>query len=344
MSFTPDNPTGFDPCGVAFGAVRVPYSADCRFFADSALGSNRINWYIVPDDTPDYEGPSPFWPRIDVPQDEAHTDFEREGPGYVRDKDWTLAYLPPLPVHGVHGDEQDFLGLSPSDKYEVDGDPPLSPCIVARKHFAELLLGARPITPRPSFTSRAGLLLGARETRPIPVERSGLLLGAPLLRPAPRLQAGLRVNARLKSGYLQSGLRFGARLYDDLPGSTCDTAMLVSIGITYTFSCPDNTQMWFKWLVHDTTTPVPSFWHLHAEPLVSAEGTGYLQSATDWPDDPPGSNPCFLGDAQESTFFPDYIDYNATPSYPLHTGTFFQFHPFDNGGPTLFSIRLEPGF
>lgn len=210
MSWTPDVPIGFDPCGCAFGAVRKPYSAKCNFFADSLAGPNRINWYIVPDGTPIYDGITPFWPRVDVPDDQADTVFEQEGPGRtVRTFDWMIAFVPPAP-HGVHGDAQDFLGLSPSDKY---GPNPDSPCDVVRVRFAGVEIGA--LLAQRIRIAHAGVQLGCRIIGlPAPVGRAGVALGALLVRPRPVSPAGFRLGALVRRPLptFTAGLYFGARV------------------------------------------------------------------------------------------------------------------------------------
>jgi len=120
VSFTPLEPTGFDPCGVAFGAVRKPYSAPCTFFSDLPTSSNRIRWYIVPDNTPAYDGPTVFWPRVDVPADQALTVHEKEGAGRNVRKFWRGIDFWGYPADHVHGDVADFMGKSLSSKYAAD--------------------------------------------------------------------------------------------------------------------------------------------------------------------------------------------------------------------------------
>lgn len=110
--------------------MRACYSAPCKFFADDLLPDNRINWYFVPDDTPIYDGTTVFWPRSDVPPDQATSAFESEGFG--RDvRTHTLG----TDVYGragdhVHGDADDFAGNSLRKKYYIDDVPPEQPCPV----------------------------------------------------------------------------------------------------------------------------------------------------------------------------------------------------------------------
>lgn len=113
---------------MAFGAVRKPYKAPIKFFADNPTADNQIRWYIVPDDTPIYEGWTVFWPRVDVPPNEANSKFEAEGLG--RD---VRTFYPGNDVYGfpadhVHGDDDDFQGLSKRKKYYVGDTPPVAPC------------------------------------------------------------------------------------------------------------------------------------------------------------------------------------------------------------------------
>ncbi|HLI95889.1 MAG TPA: hypothetical protein VKT72_07355 [Candidatus Baltobacteraceae bacterium] len=212
MSFTPDTPTGFDPCGIAFGEVRIPYSAPCGFFADSSGLDNRINWYIVDDDTPTYDGLTAFWPRVDVPNDEAHTLYEKEGDEYARIKSWYLAFVPPLPPHGVHGDSDDFMGVSLKAKYEIDGDPPDAPCAVVRVWPAGQALFAQLVREIPVM--RGGCRVnGVRVLAAYRVMTAGLALGALLIVPPKRMQAGLRLGAlrvKLPPVPMTGGLQLGA--------------------------------------------------------------------------------------------------------------------------------------
>lgn len=115
---------------MAFGAVRRAYKAASRFFADDPPGANQIRWYYVPDGTPIYDGWTVFWPRVDVPPNEATSAYEREG--YGRDVR-TFAGYSGADVYGfpgthVHGDDEDFRGLALRDKYFIDDVPPAPPC------------------------------------------------------------------------------------------------------------------------------------------------------------------------------------------------------------------------
>lgn len=110
------------------GAVRKAYSARCNFFADDSSLTNRINWYLVPDDTPVYDQPHVFFPRVDDHGGTGPSPFEETGPGRLvrsfNDGVDTWGF----PKDHVDGDESDFLGQSSQKKYRVDGNPPTRPC------------------------------------------------------------------------------------------------------------------------------------------------------------------------------------------------------------------------
>lgn len=230
---------------MAFGAVRAPYSAACKFYADDNGFDNRINWYIVPDDTPYYEGETPFWPRVLVPADKASTYREREGAGrVVRLFDHGVAFLPPAPPHGVHGDEQDFLGQSPRSKFWIEDVAPEAPCDVFRVYLGGIRMGAK-IRPAPRERN-SGVMFGALLVRVARVQTSGLAFGAtPLTRllvhtlglrfgaeiiiPAPSLvfTAGMRFGGQVVEDVpvARAGLRFGAELIDPHPVETAGLLM-----------------------------------------------------------------------------------------------------------------------
>lgn len=115
---------------MAFGAVRRAYRAPCKFFSDDPTAENQIRWYYVPNDRPLYEGWTVFHPRVDTPPNEATSKYEAEGHGRdVR----TFAGYTGADVYGftgdhVHGDDDDFRGISKRKKYFLDGVPPAAPC------------------------------------------------------------------------------------------------------------------------------------------------------------------------------------------------------------------------
>lgn len=125
-SFEPLNPIGFGACGVAFGAVRKPYTAPAKFFADDVTADNRIIWYPVSDDTPLYDGWTVFWPRVDTPSNEATSAYEVEGVPSLRLKAPPVTNVWGFSGDHVHGDDEDFRGLAPRSKY-FDGDTLLHP-------------------------------------------------------------------------------------------------------------------------------------------------------------------------------------------------------------------------
>lgn len=212
MSWEPDTPVGFSACGHAFGAVRKPYSAACKFYADDIALDNRINWYIVPDNTPLYEGPTPFWPRVDVPPDKALTVHEREGQGrFVRTFDWGLVFIPP-PAHAPHGDEQDFAGEAPRSKHWIDGIEPEAPCVVIRVNQMQFAIKARLVKPGEVFTTAAGVQLGGELRYPplYPITYpAAVALGGELVLPSPIMTAGISIGGDGVSMIFYPGILLG---------------------------------------------------------------------------------------------------------------------------------------
>lgn len=147
---------------MAFGALRKAYSAKCNFFADDSSLSNRINWYIVPDDRQVFADPTVFFPRSDQSIPQGLSPFEQNGIGaIVRQKNDgfdTYGY----PGTHVHGDSQDFLGQSPSHKYWIGMDPPVEPCMGVPRGRAPLELFSRAtLMPRGADTFIAPVALQA---------------------------------------------------------------------------------------------------------------------------------------------------------------------------------------
>jgi hypothetical protein len=130
VSWNPDTPIGFSPCGTAFGAIRRAYVAKANFFADDGpAATNRIKWYVVPDDTPVYDDWTCFWPRVDVPPDQALPQFENEGHGRDVRRFYAGNDIYGYKKDHVDGDREDFLGESLRAKYFVEGEPdPVQPC------------------------------------------------------------------------------------------------------------------------------------------------------------------------------------------------------------------------
>lgn len=198
---------------MAFGSVRKPYSARANFFADGSTADNRINWYIVPDDTPRYPGFTAFYPRVIHPADKANTIFEQEGAGrFVRRYLGNELFFPP-PAHEAHGDDDDYQGRSLKAKYFVGDVAPEPPCNVRRGNTAGIDFGARLVVGGfARGTIDAGLTLGARAVSPSPrTATAGLRMGGALLKPAVKVaRAGARLGDVLASP-LRAGVWTGAR-------------------------------------------------------------------------------------------------------------------------------------
>jgi len=113
---------------MAFGAVRGAYKAPCKFFSDDPVADNQIIWYYVPDDRQIYEGWSVFWPRVDTAIQDANSRYEREGLGLSVRQHYNGNDVYNFEGTHVHGDEEDFQGLTLRKKYYVGGIPPLPPC------------------------------------------------------------------------------------------------------------------------------------------------------------------------------------------------------------------------
>ena len=161
MSWTPQTPVGFDPCGVAMGCGRKAYSAPAKFYADDALVENRINWYRVPDGTLVYPHTHVFFPRSEFKWDhDFGGPFEQEGPGFA-----TRAKHDGWDHYGFsgthwHGTQADFLGLTPREVYHVNGVPPEPPCLgVPNLRFLFKLSLPRYFEKRPFDTLALGLRL-----------------------------------------------------------------------------------------------------------------------------------------------------------------------------------------
>ena len=167
MSWFPDRPIGFSPCGMAFGAVRRSYSAPCRFYSDDSLRDNRINWYVVPRDTPIYEGKTVFWPRIDDLENETPYTYEQSGTARTIRKYFPFHHPAARPGDHVHGDPEDFEGLSPRSKYWIAGVPPVEPCAVDESRAYGIKLGIVQVVPFGGIFS-FGLAIGFKRGLPDP--------------------------------------------------------------------------------------------------------------------------------------------------------------------------------
>lgn len=205
--------------------MRAPYSARCNFFADGSTADNRINWYIVPDDTPRYAGPTVFYPRVDIPEDKASTVFEDEGAGRnVRRFKPRPIFIAP-PPHDVHGDDDDFQGLSLKEKYFPDGVAPDAPCPIIRVDQGGCEFGGRLAFPALELTAGVelgGALLSGPAAAPL---TAGVFFGAMSLPFSPPLTAGLALGCvviSISAGATETaGIEFNATLApaaDDFTG------------------------------------------------------------------------------------------------------------------------------
>jgi len=152
---------------MAFGAVRRSYSAPCRFYSDDSLRDNRINWYVVPRDTPIYEGKTVFWPRIDDLENETPYTYEQSGTARTIRKYFPFHHPAARPGDHVHGDPEDFEGLSPRSKYWIAGVPPVEPCAVDESRAYGIKLGIVQVVPFGGIFS-FGLAIGFKRGLPDP--------------------------------------------------------------------------------------------------------------------------------------------------------------------------------
>lgn len=139
---------------MAMGALRKAYSADCRFFTDEPDRTNRINWYLVPDDRPCFELPTVFFPQVDHEDGTDPCFFERTGPGRI-----VRTFNEGIDIYGFdgsefHGDEADFLGQSKAKKYWVGDIPPVAPCDGIPEMFFPIALA---FSASPVFCTSAGI-------------------------------------------------------------------------------------------------------------------------------------------------------------------------------------------
>lgn len=156
MSFTWQTPTGFDPCGAVFGAVRKPYTAPAKSFRDQADRTNRIIWYLAPEGALIYEEPHVFNPGIDRADDPPNGLYE-----FTALRTNERRYHNGLNIYGTdglhwHGDAEDFLGRSSVAKY---GLHPANPCHADRRSLARFLVRSRVYVVRAVITSQSRVLV-----------------------------------------------------------------------------------------------------------------------------------------------------------------------------------------
>lgn len=163
------------------GVLRPPcYSASCRTYAGGPR-NNRIIWYYVSDDTPFYEELHAYSPG----RDEMYTPAdEPEKTGLVPNprKYYSGLDLFHHDVHGVHGDIDDFLCLSPLEKFSPHGEMPDDPCNESLTLWPEhgIRIGGR-IHDLPSFSFKGGVRLGAEVLDLVESPyASGILIGGKL--------------------------------------------------------------------------------------------------------------------------------------------------------------------
>lgn len=156
------------------------YSARCKTFADGEQ-DNRIIWYAVPDDRHFYSEEHTFWPRVDDMFDLEHNTYEEAGHIPCPRKHYSGRDIWFRAGDHVHGDSNDFLGLSLSAKYIVHGNGPWDPCAEPEHLFAEFGLGVvKHNLPPPVERKALGFSLGVRGTDvafPSPIVQARLALG-----------------------------------------------------------------------------------------------------------------------------------------------------------------------
>lgn len=218
MSWEPDTPVGFSPCGQVFGALRKCYNARCKFYAGDTEADNRINWYWARPDAEIYEGPNVFVPRVDSNNFEWTSLHEHEGPGrFVRtfnDGDSFVA----APGQETHGDDQDFLGQSPRSKHYVDGVPPVAPCNVVGRLKNGIAFGGEMDGVEFASLLMGGVRLGGKLSVDPPI-LGGVQLGGKLVdygEGGVKL-GGLLSNPNGEVETLINGVHLGGDVYDPSP-------------------------------------------------------------------------------------------------------------------------------
>jgi len=130
-----------------FGAIRAPYSSPARFFADEAPRSNRIIWYPAQPGAIWYTEPTIFVPRVEFSDQPPPNEYERTGWIKKARHHYRITDRWHFLGDHWHGDEDDFLGRSTSDKYIV-GTNQLESC---GPHLVELFadwhLGEKSLPP-----------------------------------------------------------------------------------------------------------------------------------------------------------------------------------------------------
>jgi hypothetical protein len=150
-SFHFETPTGFDPCGTIFGAVRQFYAAPCKAFADDVDRPNRIIWYEAPEHAIFYEEPHVFTPGIDRSGDPLTSALYE----YTTVRTNERKHFSGINTFGTtglhfHGDPEDFMGEALKAKYGV---APPDPCAAIPLTFSRLLLRTLVRTPPDVITS-----------------------------------------------------------------------------------------------------------------------------------------------------------------------------------------------
>ncbi len=141
------------------GVARHCYTAPLRAFADGDR-TYTIRWYFVPDDRPFYEGMHAFQPMVDEMFTPSGGECEKTGVKPNPRKHYSGRDINERPGTHVHGDAEDFLGLSLTNKYRHFGHGLLDPCAEPQKLPGLAKFGIRVNEMHPSPLLKRGLKFG----------------------------------------------------------------------------------------------------------------------------------------------------------------------------------------
>ena len=130
----------------------------------------------MPDDTPIYEDWHVFTPGIDRSGDPPEGIYE-----FTRQRTNARKHHGGTNIFGttgdhVHGDADDFLGLSLRSKYSPSGDPPANPCGTVVASICRIVLEGYSRSPRLPEALTAGIAVGGLSWDPVSV--TTIALGA----------------------------------------------------------------------------------------------------------------------------------------------------------------------